>query len=220
MTSSSKHSGAPRWVRLTRAAAVAVASLGVGALVGSNVWVHASAAGRVFTVDEYLARAPEPRPVALVLGAEAFDSGRPSPVLAARLDVGEQLLRAGLVDKLVLTGAGGAVGNNETEAMHAYLVRRGVDPARLETDPVGVNTHASVRNARKVGYRDVVVVSQTFHLPRTVALAEVAGLDAVGVGDITAHRWQGEWRRSQVREVFAGLKAAAQSLLDVAGSTH
>jgi vancomycin permeability regulator SanA len=46
-------------------------------------------------------------PVALILGAEVYADGRPSPALANRLDVGIELLRLGRVRALLMSGGNG-----------------------------------------------------------------------------------------------------------------
>lgn len=208
----SSHARTRRWVRTAGAAAGVAVALGAGVLATSAAWIRLASAGRVVSEE----RAPH-RPVAIVLGAEAYPNGRPSPVLAARLDVAERLLRTGTVDSLLLSGDGSAASNHETDAMRAYLVRRGIDPALMSVDPLGVNTRATCRNAQAAGYEQALVVSQEFHLPRTIALARAAGLDAVGVGDTTAKQWQGEWRKAELRELFAGAKAAVETLSDLSG---
>lgn len=143
----------------------------------------------------------------MVLGAEAYPEGSPSPALAARLDLGYELLARGVVHRLLLTGDGTTPGLGETGAMARYLTDRGVDPARLDIDPAGVDTHASCRHARARGHTHLVVVSQTFHLPRAIALARACGLDAVGVGDDTFRHARAEWALGEIREHFAALKA-------------
>ena len=57
---------------------------------------------------------------------------------------------------------------------------------RLLLDPWGLDTYDSCVRARDVyGVDRVVVVTQTYHLPRAVGTARLLGLDAVGVGDRT-----------------------------------
>ena len=63
------------------------------------------------------------------------------------------------------------------------------------------------------GVHEAVMVTQAFHLPRTIALARAAGIDAVGVGD----RSMGARRRSTVigyaREAGASIKALRDAVL-------
>src|SRR5699024_417927 len=63
------------------------------------------------------------------------------------------------------------------------------------------------------GVREAVMVTQSFHLPRTIALARTAGIDAVGVGD----RSMSARRRSTVigyaREAGASGTALRDALL-------
>ncbi len=195
--------------RRTLAAAGIAAGVALVSLVAPSAWIHASARGRLYAVDSV-----PPAPIAMVLGAEAYADGTPSPFLAARLDMGLRLLEAGRVQRLLVTGDGSTVGLGETGAMRAYLIQRGVSPDLIDVDDAGVDTHASCVRAKAAGIDSMIVVSQTYHLPRALALCAAVGVDAVGVGDETARRYAQEWQQGQVREWFAALKAVTDVLGD------
>lgn len=194
-----------------------VAALGLGAagaaLLGSNAWILLASRGRIHTPAQLPPTAHAP--VAMVLGAQAYSDTRPSPVLAARLDLGLQLLQRGTVEKLLLTGAGHGPGPDETAAMAHYLTARGVAPDRLVLDPDGVDTHASARGAARAGHTRLIVVSQSFHLPRTVALCRAAGIDAIGAGEPTFGAPSTDWLAAEIRERFAALKAVTDVIADI-----
>ena len=98
--------------------------------------------------------------------------------------------------------------------MRRYLLARGVPADRLTEDREGRDTWASCVRARQVyGAHEVTLVSQTYHLPRALALAQAAGLDAVGVGDETMRTAApGVWAEGVARERLAALKAAYDAL--------
>src|SRR5690606_8918716 len=74
-------------------------------------------------------------------------------------------------------------------------------------DPHGQDTFATISRAVGVyGLEEAIVVTQSYHLPRTLATARALGLDAYGVGDVIASRWPRYWRRGRVRELFANVK--------------
>ncbi|WP_435150008.1 SanA/YdcF family protein [Micromonospora aurantiaca (nom. illeg.)] len=101
----------------------------------------------------------------------------------------------------------------EPEAMRRWLVDRGVPAEKTVLDHAGFDTYDScVRAYRVFGVRRATVVTQSFHLPRAVALCRDAGIDTVGVGDDTARRYADQWRISSVREYGACVKAAADVL--------
>jgi vancomycin permeability regulator SanA len=75
-------------------------------------------------------------------------------------------------------------------------------------DRSGFDTHATcTRAASEFDVRTAVVVTQGYHLPRTLFSCRVAGLDAVGVGVSSAsvEPWKAVLYR--VREVPAATKA-------------
>ncbi|GDY33824.1 SanA/YdcF family protein [Gandjariella thermophila] len=140
-------------------------------------WAYRASAGYRGTV----AGVP-PAPFALVLGAALDRHGRPSPVLAGRLDVAVRLYAAGKVRALLVSGRRGA-GYDEPAAMRTYLVAHGLPASAVHTDGGGLTTWDScVRASTLFGVDRAVVVTQTFHLPRAVALCRRAGIDAYGVG--------------------------------------
>jgi vancomycin permeability regulator SanA len=147
------------------------------------------------------------RPVALVLGAQVFTDGTPSPFLAARLELARRLYVAGRVERLLLSGDGAAPEYDEPAAMRRYLLDRGVPDDVLATDAYGLDTYDSCWRAdRTYGYRALTVVTQTYHLPRAVATARALGLDAVGVGDASVRPLRRSWRKGVAREQLACVK--------------
>lgn len=170
-------------------------------LAGSVGWVRRLSAGRLHSV----ATVPE-APVAIVLGALVYPSGRPSAFLAARLDVGARLLAAGKVRCLLVSGDNMAREYNEPEAMRRYLIERGVPEKLIICDYAGFDTYDTAYRARDVfGASRVIMVSQTYHLARAVATARALGLEAYGVGDQTV-RSSTRWRRGELRDQIACLK--------------
>jgi vancomycin permeability regulator SanA len=84
-------------------------------------------------------------PVALILGAEVYADGQPSPALSNRLDVGIELLRLGRVRALLMSGGNGTF---EVGAMRAYAIARGVSSDVILLDAAGERTFASCTQAR------------------------------------------------------------------------
>lgn len=193
----------PRRRALAVAGIAAGLALGAFAALGASAWWIASASrGRIHT-----AATVPPTEVGMVLGAQAYADGTPSPFLAARLDTAAALLASGRVQRLLVTGDGSTEGLGETESMRRYLVGKGVSADLIDVDDIGVDTHASCVRAKAAGIDSLVLVSQTYHLPRALALCAATGIDAVGVGDETMRRYADEWRRGELREWVAGLKA-------------
>ena len=144
------------------------------------------------------ASAPD-APAALVLGAEVYADGRPSPALANRLDVGIELLRLGRVRALLMSGGNGTF---EIGAMRAYAIAHGVAPGAILLDAAGERTLASCLQARDAFVlRRLIVVSQEEHMARAVYNCRRIGIDAEGVA---APEFTGDRVIAyQVRERFA-----------------
>ncbi|MFJ9558198.1 vancomycin high temperature exclusion protein [Nocardiopsis sp. NPDC101807] len=188
-----------------------IAGVGAGACalaLAPYAWTYLASAGRRKDPG-----AVPHRPVAVVLGAAAWKDG-PSPLLARRLDLAVRLYEDGRVGRIIVSGDNREVSGHETDTMTAYLVGHGVPADRIEADRYGYRTWDTCVRVRDLhGVRAATMVTQSFHLPRTVALARAAGIDAVGVGDPSL----GARRRSTLigyaREVGAAVKALRDAVL-------
>ena len=118
----------------------------------------------------------------IVLGAAQFD-GRPSAVLAARLDHAADLYKRGLAPLIVVTG-GKQAGDRftEAEASANYLAMHGVPGGAIERETTSTNSYdelaAAARFLHERGIDDVVLVSDPFHAYRINAIAHEVGLNA------------------------------------------
>lgn len=182
----------------------ALVLLVAGALAAPSAYAAWRSAGRVVSLDEAPAR-----DVAMVLGAEVYPSGLPSRYLRARLDVGAELVRRGLVRVLLVSGADDAEHHHETTAMRRYLEARGVPAGSIVEDTAGLDTYDSCVRARRVfGVTSLLVVSQAYHLPRAVATCRAVGVDAVGVADVSVRPESSHWTYGSLREYGANVKMA------------
>lgn len=166
-----------RWRRLRRAAVACVAA-GLLAFGATNLHVLSATAGHRFESDS------EPAEALVVLGARIHPDGRPFHILVDRLDAALQLWRQGAAPRILLSGRGGGeLGSDEVAAMRRWLEARGVPGEALVDDGFGLRTIDTMRRCRDVfGFRRVVVVTNEFHLARSVFLARHVGLDALGFG--------------------------------------
>lgn len=194
-----------RWVRRGLIAAVLA---GIVAVTASQLWIRETAGGHVYAETDVPAR-----PVALVLGAKVQPDGTPSGFLQARLAAAQRLYEAGRVEAILVSGDHGEWAYDEPGHMAQWLIDNGVPAAKVVRDYAGFDTYDSCHRAVRVfGVDAAIVVTQSYHIQRAVALCREAGMDAVGVGDDTARQWPGYWQRAALREQGAYVKA----LLDVA----
>lgn len=118
----------------------------------------------------------------LVLGAYAYEDGTLSPMLEDRMKVGVELYKAGVSEWLVLSGDGGAEEYDETAAMKRYAMENGVPEEAIIRDDKGLSTYTSVYRAKHVGqYSSLVIVTQQYHLYRSLYAANRLGIKATGV---------------------------------------
>ena len=140
--------------------------------------VLAVAKGKVYSLGENV---PE-REVALVLGARVYSNGRLSRVLQDRVDAAIELYKAGKVKKLLMSGDNREAHYNEVTAMRNYAISKGVASDDVVRDFAGFRTYDSVYRAKMLWDLDeLIIVTQQFHLPRSLYIAEKLGVDAVGV---------------------------------------
>jgi len=130
------------------------------------------------------ARRDEARPTqAIVVFGTAQYNGKPSPVLAARLDHAVELYRQKLAPVVVVTG-GSQPGDRFTEASASanYLLRQGIPDKAVLREVSGTSSWQSLAAAANfLGDRDikeVLLVSDPFHSFRIRAMASELGLDA------------------------------------------
>jgi uncharacterized SAM-binding protein YcdF (DUF218 family) len=125
-----------------------------------------------------------PAQAIVVLGAAQYD-GRPSPVLANRLDHAAELYRQGIAPLIVVTG-GRQEGDRQTEAGAGanYLSSvHGIPGDAIERETTGHNSWESLAAAARFlqadGITEVVLVSDPYHAMRIDGIAHDLGLDAV-----------------------------------------
>jgi vancomycin permeability regulator SanA len=197
----------PRLADVVRRAAMlfcAAALLVVLATLGSKESLHFAAHDHVFGAADVPAA-----PVALVLGAQVYADGSPSPFLAARLEIARRLYESGKVRAILVSGDNGRHDYDEPSAMRQWLLEHGVPDVKVVRDYAGFDTYDSCARAVRVfGVSRAIVVTQAYHIHRAVALCRHLGLDADGVGDSTMSHFFKPWMTGVVREYGAADKAA------------
>ncbi len=152
----------------------------------------------------------------LVPGARIHADGTPFAMLEDRLAAARKLFRAGKAPEIVVSGrGGGGLALDEVGAMRRWLEARGVPPEAIRDDPRGLRTIDSIRNCRRaLGMQSAIVVSNAFHVPRTVFLARHLELEAYGVAAPALSPYSAAvlWR-NRAREVLARVRACADVYL-------
>ena len=179
----------------------------VAFVAATNLAVLRAGRGRIF----FQVDAVPSRDVAIVLGTSPNIRGQwPNPFFESRLDAAAKLWRAHKVRHFILSGDNSRRTYDEPTAMRAALEKRGVPPEATTLDYAGFRTLDTMARARAVfGQRAVLVITDDFHLPRSLFLAEAHGLDAVGFGgEPVPFRWS---KKTRARETVS----RAMAWLDV-----
>src|SRR3989344_2568095 len=165
------------------------------------------------TISPFIAESMKTVPstdAALILGASVF-RGSPSPILAERADAAIALYRAGKVSKILVTGDNGAPSHNEVIPVRDYLLKAGIPARDIFLDHAGFDTYSSMYRARHVFLaRSLTIVTQDFHLPRALWIAQRLGLDAYGIVAAGGENSPSDY----IREIPAAIKALLNVLTD------
>ncbi|EJP6471057.1 YdcF family protein [Clostridium botulinum] len=134
----------------------------------------------------------------IVLGSGLIGDRVP-PLLASRIDKGIEIykkqLKKGYTSKIIFTGAQGADEKiSEGLAMWKYAKDNGVPPEHMIIEDKAVNTYENLYNSKKLleqDYKDFgeeyscIVVTNNFHLFRSLIWAKIVGLKCDGAGSKT-----------------------------------
>lgn len=149
---------------------------------------------------------------ALVLGAAVRADGTPSPTLRLRVEHAVALWRAGAVDAICVAGGQGAHGPPEGVAGVRLAAAMGVPGTALLAETASRNTVENLRLAAPLlAGREVVIVSNRWHLPRARLAAAILGLRVAASGPRGTMRWP-RMLRAVLREAAATPGTALRAL--------
>ncbi len=148
----------------------------------------------------------------VILGAGVRPGGVPSDMLRDRLEVGNELYFAGFSDKMLMSGDHMGHDYDEVSVMKRYATEAGVPSGAVYLDHAGLSTYDSIwRLAKIFEAKKVLIVTQSYHLPRALYLAGAFGIEAYGLSaDLRPYRSQPYYT---VRETVARVKDFALAIL-------
>jgi SanA protein len=193
-----------RWLNTNRvplAVGLALAALAAAALMASADRACLQAAnGRVFrSVNEM----PN-REVGLVLGtSKETRHGKPNLHFNQRIAAAAELYRAGKIHHLLVSGDNHIASYDEPDDMRAALMAAGVPASAITCDYAGFRTLDSVVRAKEIfALSQCTIVSEEYHCPRALWIAQRHGLDAIAFAapDVAAKSWS---LRAEAREQLA-----------------
>jgi SanA protein len=195
------------WIRAHRIIGLVTALLGVvGMIVGADRICQNAARNKIFRSLESV----PPSDVGLVLGTGKLTrQGNPNLHFNQRIEAAANLYLAGKVRCLLVSGDNHIIGYDEPTDMRDALVSAGVPADKIICDYAGFRTLDSVVRAKIVfGLSRCTIITEEFHCPRAVWIAQQRGLDAVAFAapDVQSRRWT--WRvkaREQLARVACAL---------------
>lgn len=146
----------------------------------------------------------------IILGAGVTESGELSAVLRDRVDTAVAIYRSGNVGAILVSGDNSTTEHNEVVPVQEYLLAQGIPAEDIFLDYAGFDTYDTMYRARAIfEVTSAVVVTQSYHLPRALYLADVVGIEAQGV--VALHDRANLY--NYAREVLARVKAVGNVLL-------
>lgn len=171
--------------------------IGILIMLGINEYIKYSVKDKIITEKDIT----EDYNVALVLGA-GLKNGKPSPVLKDRLDTALMLYKNNKVSKIIVSGDHGNKNYDEVNVMKNYLKNEGVLSEDIFMDHAGFSTYDSIYRLREIfNVKKVIIVTQKYHLYRSLYIAKKLEIDAEGISATKRH-YAGELKFA-LREVIA-----------------
>lgn len=125
-----------------------------------------------------------PADVIIVLGSAVWPNEQPSPSLRARTERAIELYRDGYASHLILSGGLGRHPPEEAEVMRRLAVEAGIPEEVLVLDEEARSTRESLVRGREImqqgGWDTAIIVSDPFHIKRSLLIAEDIGITAYG----------------------------------------
>lgn len=152
----------------------------------------------------------------IVLGAQVKPDGTLSLQLQWRLDAAVEAWKAHPCWVVTCGARGSNEPVEEAYAMRDYLIAQGVGPEWILTDAESYNTRQNIANAAALlsdkDVKRVAIVTSDYHVPRAMAIAEDAGLEATGIPAPTKLGMR-FWLKNHGREGLAWIKYWGQKYL-------
>jgi SanA protein len=177
-------------------------------IFGINAYIKKDTASMLYRNIESIPKTT----TVIVLGASVHSDGKLSPILKDRVDTAFLLFESGKIDNFLLSGDHTTDDYDEVNSMKNYLLGKGVPQSKILLDHAGLDTYDSMYRSKALfDTHNAIVVTQSFHLPRSLFIAKHLGLNYKGFAAKPI-----EYKASQqiiFREKLANIKAIWDVLL-------
>jgi uncharacterized SAM-binding protein YcdF (DUF218 family) len=138
-----------------------------------------------FKISQYKSQTvPEKADYMIVLGARVKDSG-PSQALECRINAAVSYLRKN--ENTIVIASGGKGSNekiSEAESIKQELIKKGIPSSQIFLEDQSTSTYENIRNSKKLippSAKKGIVVSNDFHIYRSLQIAKDQGLNLYGL---------------------------------------
>jgi len=109
----------------------------------------------------------------IILGASVHSDGKLSPILEDRVETAYQLYKLNKIENFLVSGDHKTDDYDEVNTIKNYLLKKGVPEEDIILDHSGFDTYDSMYRAKAVfNIEDAIVITQKFHLPRSLFIAQ------------------------------------------------
>lgn len=135
--------------------------------------------------------------VAVILGAAVWSKSKPSPLFASRIGKANNLYSAGITKKLQVTGGSAPGELSEALVAYNYLIKCGVTPDDIWLEDKTSSTSEQIafikeRLVKEKKMKNILVVSDEFHLKRVTEICKFYNVEASGVASDLKLSWDKE----------------------------
>lgn len=174
----------------------------IGAVSSIDLLISSQSQAYIFSEIE---KTPGSQTV-LVLGASVYSNKYMSAMLEDRAKAALEIYQKGKAKKILVSGDNRSDDYNEVIVVQKYLLEQGVPKQDIYLDYAGFDTYDSLYRARDIfKVKNIIIVTQGFHLPRALYIARSLGIDAVGF-KVDSRKYQ-NIEYNILREKLANIKA-------------
>lgn len=157
-------------------------------------------AGIYFSLALYIIRNAEKdekkhADVIIVLGTKSYHGDKYNPCLVARVQHAVDLYKANYAPKLLFSGGKDTKnGSSEAQVMKEIALHLGVSEQDILLESASASTYENLLFSEKIvsakKFNSILLVTEPFHLPRAILVAQKLGLKVSGSPAIQSLCWQ------------------------------
>ena len=181
----------------------------------------------IFSINFYIVKSTEdyvftdinklPKVDAIIVLGAKVNNETLSYVLEDRLVAGVNIIYANKAEAILLSGDHGQKEYDEVNSMRKYILRRNfnIQKEQIFMDHAGFDTYDSMFRAKKIfGIKSAIIVTQDFHINRSVYIARNLGIEAYGFAVDESKYVESIRLNWRIRELLTRIKAFKDVLIN------